>query len=339
MKVYSNFDALEVKTPTACGMGNFDGVHLGHQRLIHELVTRADKEGLESFVVTFEPHPLKILSPKDAPPLITSLEQKKKLIESYGVKNLLLIPFTKKFSQMSYEEFINRILIEKLNAKLIVVGYNFQFGSGGKGTAENLKSIGLQKGFETLIVPPVTVNGRIVSSTLIRNMIESGKMKEAKTLLGRPFSIRGKVVKGEAIGRKLGFPTANVFLSPQIIKPAFGVYAVLVSRDGAIYRGVANIGQKPTFRNKAGACNITLEVHIFDFDEQIYGEEIEVYFIERIREEKAFQDVESLALQVKMDIVKARSILDLLQKSRQNAPDFNRGMNGGLQFFSGYAKI
>lgn len=315
MKVYTNFDALEVRTPTACGMGNFDGVHLGHQRLIHELVTKADKDGLETFVVTFEPHPLKILSPEDAPSLITSLEQKKKFIESYGVKNLLLIPFTKKFSQMSYEEFINRILIEKLNAKLIVVGYNFQFGSGGKGTAEKLKSIGLEKGFETLIVPPVTVNGRIVSSTLIRNMIESGKMKEAKTLLGRPFSIRGKVVKGEAIGRKLGFPTANVFLSPQIIKPAFGVYAVLVLRNGTFYRGIANIGRKPTFAKVDDSSNVTLEVHIFDFNEQIYGEEIEVYFIERIREEKAFQNMESLVLQIKMDIEKARSILDLLHNS------------------------
>ncbi|WP_073256079.1 bifunctional riboflavin kinase/FAD synthetase [Caldanaerovirga acetigignens] len=310
MKVYSNFDALEVKTPTACGMGNFDGVHLGHQRLIHELVTRADKEGLESFVVTFEPHPLKILSPKDAPPLITSLEQKKKLIENYGVKNLLLIPFTKKFSQMSYEEFVERILVEKLDAKLVVVGYNFLFGKGGKGTAEELKSIGLQKGFETLIIPPVAVNGRIVSSTIIRDMIESGNMKEAKALLGRPFSIRGKVVKGEAIGRKLGFPTANVFLSSYIIKPAFGVYAVLISRNGKLYHGVANIGQKPTFKSKANVFSITLEVHIFDFNEQIYGEEIEVYFIEKIREERAFRDVESLLLQVKMDIEKARSILD-----------------------------
>lgn len=315
MNVYSNLDALAVKTSTACGMGNFDGVHLGHQRLINELVTRADKEGLESFVITFEPHPSKILCPKEAPPLITSLEQKRKIIESFGVKNLLLIPFTKKFSQMSYEEFINRILIEKLNAKLIVVGYNFQFGRGGKGTAEKLKSIGEQKGFETLIVPPVTVNGRIISSTLIRSMIERGEVKEAKALLGRPFSIRGKVVKGEALGRKLGFPTANVFLSPQIIKPAFGVYAVLVSRDGKIHRGVANIGQKPTFKNRKGACNVTLEVHIFDFEQQIYGEEIEVYFIERIREEKPFHDVESLAFQVKNDIMKARSILDLLQNS------------------------
>jgi len=311
MKVYTNLDALEIKTPTACGMGNFDGVHTGHQRLIRELVTRAKKEGLESFIVTFEPHPLKILSPKSAPPLITSLEQKMKLIESFGVKNILLIPFTKKFSDTSYEEFIDRILIEKLKTKFVVVGYNFQFGSGGKGTAEKLKAIGLKKGFETLIVPPVTVEGKTVSSTLVRDLIEKGKMKEAEKLLGRPFSIRGKVVKGQAIGRKLGFPTANVSLSPQIVKPAFGVYAVMVSRNDRLYPGVANIGCKPTFAKGGSTGNVTLEVHIFNLNNEIYGEVLEVYFVEMIRGEKAFENVESLAMQVKMDMEKARSILDV----------------------------
>ncbi|MCG0275041.1 MAG: bifunctional riboflavin kinase/FAD synthetase [Thermosediminibacteraceae bacterium] len=318
MKVYYNLDDLVVKSPTVCGLGNFDGVHLGHQRLIHELVTIANKNNLESFVVTFEPHPSKILCPEKSPPLITTLCQKKKLMEGYGVKNLAVIPFTYEFSQMSYEEFINRILIEKLKVKRIVVGYNFRFGRGGQGTAEKLKILGMQKGFKTSVIQPVTINGKIVSSTLIRYLIEKGDMKEAEVLLGRPFSIHGIVVEGEAIGRKLGFPTANVSFSPEIIKPAFGVYAVLISRKGKIYRGIANIGQKPTFKKNNKDNQIMLEVHIFDFNQQIYGEEIEVYFIERIREEKLFKDVESLVHQVKEDLIKARYILDKIQN--QNNP-------------------
>ncbi|TYP54298.1 bifunctional riboflavin kinase/FAD synthetase [Thermosediminibacter litoriperuensis] len=320
MKVYRELDTLLAETPTACGLGNFDGVHLGHQKLIDELVTMANKKGLESFIVTFEPHPSKILCPEKSSPLITLLRQKQKVIEAYGVKNLVVVPFTRKFSQMSYEEFVNCVLIDKLKAKLVVVGYDFRFGSGGRGTVEKLIMMGREKGFDTLIIPPVTHEEKVVSSTLIRSMIERGDMREARALLGRPFSIEGKVVAGEAIGRKLGFPTANISFSPEIVMPAYGVYAVLVSRAGKIYKGIANVGEKPTFKSKISNSQPTLEVHIFDFNEQIYGEEVEVYFIERIRDERLFSDAKSLAQQVKQDFLKARSILDKMQEPKQPIP-------------------
>ncbi|ADL07989.1 bifunctional riboflavin kinase/FAD synthetase [Thermosediminibacter oceani] len=324
MKVYKDLDTLSVKTPAACGLGNFDGVHLGHQKLISELVTIADEKGLESFVVTFEPHPSKILFPEKSSPLITSLGQKQKVIEAHGVKNLVVIPFTRTFSEMSYEEFIDCVLIEKLKAKLVVVGYNFRFGSGGRGTVEELIIMGKKKGFDTLIIPPVTLEEKVVSSTLIRSMIERGDMVEARALLGRPFSIEGKVVTGEAIGRKLGFPTANVSFSPEIVVPAYGVYAVLVSLRGKFYKGIANVGEKPTFKRKVANNQPTLEVHIFDFNEQIYGEEVEVYFIERIRDERLFPDAKSLAQQVKQDFLRARSILDKVREPKQSIPYMSR---------------
>lgn len=303
MKTYR--ELLTLSSPTACGLGNFDGVHLGHQKLIKELLKQATIRNLESTILTFEPHPSKILYPDKADPLIMTLKQKENVIKTYGIDNLVLIPFTRDFSNIDYEDFIYDILIKKCRAKTIVVGFDYRFGKKGAGNARILKEICRKEGIDTIIIPPVTYEGKIVSSTLIRSLIRNGNVKKAREFMARPFSIEGIVVYGDALGRELGFPTANVSYSPDIVLPANGVYAVLVAWQGRILKGIANIGIKPTFNKN----QITLEVHIFNFNEQVYGETLEVIFVEKIRDEIKFEGVSRLIDQIKKDVAMAKKIL------------------------------
>ncbi|WP_422445724.1 bifunctional riboflavin kinase/FAD synthetase [Thermoanaerobacterium sp. DL9XJH110] len=308
MNIYRELSSLNISTPTACGLGNFDGVHLGHQKLIKELVKQSKIRNLQSTILTFEPHPSKILRSDKADPLLLNLKQKEKIIESFGIDNLVLVPFTREFSKMNYKDFIYDILIEKCRARVVLVGFDYRFGYKGEGTAHVLEDICRAEGIDTVVIPPVTYEGRIVSSTLIRSLISNGDVKKAGAFLGRPFGIQGTVVYGDAVGRKLGFPTANISFSPDIVLPASGVYAVLVEWQEKTFKGVANIGTKPTF----GKNHVTLEVHLFNFNQKIYGETIEVFFIDRIRREVKFDSVSDLICQVKSDFVKAKNILDNL---------------------------
>jgi riboflavin kinase/FMN adenylyltransferase len=305
MKIYRELLTINLSGPTACGLGNFDGVHLGHQRLIKELLKQARIKSLESTILTFEPHPSKILNPDKADPLIMTLKQKENVIKSFGINNLILTPFTRDFSKIDYKDFIYDILIKKCQAKTIVVGFDYRFGNRGAGTAHILKEICGKEGIDAIIIPPVTYEGKIVSSTLIRSLIRDGNVKKAGEFMARPFSIDGIVVYGDALGRKLGFPTANVSYSPDIVLPANGVYAVRVVWQGSILKGVANIGTKPTFNKN----QTTLEVHIFNFNKQIYGETLEVIFVEKIRNEIKFDSVSELINQVRKDFVRAKNIL------------------------------
>ena len=285
-------------------LGNFDGLHLGHQELVKMIIRRARETGALSMVVTFRPHPLKILAPDKCPPLISIYEEKIKLFERLGIDVLVKIPFTLEFSAMAPGDFVRDVLCGTLGAKEIFVGYNYRFGRGREGDTQTLRSLGEKYGFAVREIEQVAIDGEVVSSTKIRILLGDGDVGYAAKLLGRTYAITGIVVKGDGRGKGLGFPTANIAPKHSII-PADGVYAVrLVVRERA-YDGIANIGMRPTFNKKA----LAVEVHVFDFNEDIYGEDISLYFIKKIREEKRFKGADALVTQIRSDIEVAKEIL------------------------------
>lgn len=286
-------------------LGNFDGLHLGHQALIKQIISRAKETGALSLVVTFRPHPLKILAPEKCPPLISIYEEKIRLFEKLGVDVLVKIPFTLEFSAMSPGDFVKTILCDLLGAKEIYVGYNYRFGKGREGNIARLKEFGREYGFNVIEVEQVSLNGEIISSTKIRDLIRSGEVEHASKLLGRTYAITGIVIKGDGRGKGLGFPTANIASKHSII-PADGVYAVRLFVRDRFCDGIANIGLRPTF----GKNVLAVEVHVFDFNEDLYGEDIIVYFIRRIREEKKFANASALIHQINADITTAKKILE-----------------------------
>lgn len=305
MRIFTNLDILKIKKQTVCGLGNFDGVHIGHRTLIKEILNISEKQNLEPTIITFEPHPSRILLPNKNIPFLMTLEQKKRMFKKLGIKNLVLIPFTSKFSKMSYDDFIYDIIINKCRAKTIVVGYDYTFGFKGMGNAKLLKKICEEKGIDAIIIPPVLFEDNAVSSSCIRKLIVKGNIKKANKLLNRPYSIEGKVILGNRIGRKLGFPTANIAFDKNIVLPPNGVYAVIVEYKGRFLKGVANLGLKPTFNTN----EINLEVHLLDFDAEIYGDSIEVFLIEPIRDEVKFNNIKDLKNQIIQDRDFAQEIL------------------------------
>ncbi|HHY04382.1 MAG TPA: bifunctional riboflavin kinase/FAD synthetase [Thermoanaerobacterales bacterium] len=310
MRIYKNISSLQMTEPTVCGLGNFDGVHLGHQKLIKQLVDISRDRDLKPTIFTFEPHPANILCPDKSNLIITPVEKKQNIMKSLGVENLIMAPFTPDFARIEYDDFISEILVKRCRAKAVVVGFDYRFGYKGRGNAQILKQVSRDYGIDTHIVEPVTYSGKIVSSTLIRSLIKKGDVKSASEFLGYPFGISGNVILGNRVGRKLGFPTANVNFPSNIVLPANGVYAVFVSLSGKLLKGAANIGFKPTF----GGNNIVLEVHLFDFCKQIYGERLEVFFIENLRKEIKFKSPKELIAQVNTDFNKANEILNKYQK-------------------------
>ncbi len=285
-------------------LGNFDGLHLGHQELVKMIIRRAREIGALSMVVTFRPHPLKVLAPEKCPPLISIYEEKIKLFERLGIDVLVKIPFTLEFAAMAPEDFVRDVLCGTLGAKEIFVGYNYRFGRGREGDIRTLIGLGKKYGFAVKEIEQIAVDGEVISSTKIRTLLREGDVEHAAKLLGRTYAITGIVVKGDGRGKGLGFPTANIAPKHSII-PADGVYAVrLVVRERA-YDGIANIGMRPTFNKKV----LAIEVHVFDFNEDLYGEDISLYFIRKIREEKKFKGPEALVAQIKTDIEVAKEIL------------------------------
>ena len=289
-------------------IGNFDGVHLGHQALIHEVIDKADAISGTSVAITFEPHPIRVLNGSNHPPLITILEQKIELIERMDLDVLIVIPFTREFASLSPREFVEDILIRKLGMTAIVVGKDYSFGRNRQGTVGLLKTFAELFDFELVIADWIGENraadGRI-SSTRIRNLVVDGRVDEVQPLLGRYYQVRGTVATGRDRGGKLlGFPTANINLQDELC-PKTGVYAVTVECNSTTYDGVANIGYSPTFDDHI----FTVEVHILDFNRNIYGDNIRVNFIKRIRDELKFSSVAELAEQIKEDVIEARGIL------------------------------
>ena len=289
-------------------IGNFDGVHLGHQALIHEVIDKADSISGTSVAITFEPHPVRVLNGSNHPPLITILEQKIELIERMDLDVLIIIPFTREFASLSPREFVEDILIRKLGMTAIVVGKDYSFGRNREGTVGLLKTFAELFDFELVIADWIGENraadGRI-SSTRIRNLVVDGRVDKVQPFLGRYYQVRGTVATGRDRGGKLlGFPTANINLQDELC-PKTGVYAVTVECNSATYDGVANIGYSPTFDDHI----FTVEVHILDFNRNIYGHNIRVNFIKRIRDELKFSSVAELAEQIKEDVIEARGIL------------------------------
>jgi len=291
------------------GLGNFDGVHLGHQQLINQLVTSARKAGGTAVVFTFEPHPAAVLKPETAPPLLLAPELKQRIIAGFGVDLFLAVPFTREFAMLAPEAFVKEVLCDEIGVKSVFVGYNYTFGHRGAGTPETLAALGLRYGFEVSVVPPVTVDGKPVSSTLIRSLLTEGNVGEARRYLGYYPVFAGTVVAGERRGTDLGFPTANIEVEDQLLVPANGVYAVKVTVDGEMFLGVANIGVCPTF---AGGLprKRRIEVFLFDFDGDLYGKRLEVSFTIRLRGERRFESAAELAEQIRCDVAAVRALAE-----------------------------
>ncbi|HSB32546.1 MAG TPA: bifunctional riboflavin kinase/FAD synthetase [Candidatus Sulfobium mesophilum] len=285
-------------------LGNFDGLHIGHQELVRMIISRAKEVGALSMVVTFRPHPLKILAPEKCPPLISIYEEKIRLFEKLGIDVLVKIPFTVEFSTMSPEDFVRDILCGILGASEIFVGYNYRFGKGREGDIRKLRSLGEKYGFAVREVTQVAVDGEVISSTKIRTLIKEGDVEHAAKLLGRAYAIAGIVVRGDGRGKGLGFPTANIAPKHALVPPD-GVYAVRLLVREKVYDGIANIGLRPTFNKKT----LAIEVNIFNFNEDIYGEDISLYFIKKLRDEKKFKGADALVTQIQSDIEIAREIL------------------------------
>ncbi len=305
MRVFHGIDGLEgkLKNP-AITIGNFDGVHKGHQTLFQRVKQCAEELNGESAVVTFDPHPLKVLSPDKVLSFITSHRQKLDLIASCGIDATIVIPFDHEFSRMSASEFVKTVIVEKIGARAIVVGPDYRFGHGREGGIPYLKQLGAQYGFKVETVSGTTMNHTVVSSTAIRQMIVNGNIREANKLLGRFFEVSGTVISGRKRGVKLGFPTANIQMPP-LASPPPGVYVIEAEVEGKRYGGAANLGYNPTF----GDTELTLEAHLFDFDRDIYGKVITIRFIDRLRDEKRFSGPDELAAQIGHDVDTAKKML------------------------------
>jgi riboflavin kinase/FMN adenylyltransferase len=285
-------------------IGNFDGVHRGHLVLFEKVKERARTIHGQSAVMTFDPHPLRVMRPGNDPLLITPLEQKLKLIGDAGIDVIFCVPFTRSFARISAEDFVRRILVDKIGIKEIVVGYDYTFGHLRKGSIELLQRMGSEMGFRLHVLGPVKIEGSLVSSTAIRNLVKEGNLSEVKRLLGRDYQICGTVVRGKNRGgRLLGFPTANLKLVDELI-PKGGVYAVRVVVDQEVHQGVTNIGYNPTFGDRA----LSVETHILDFSGDLLGKTIRINFVERLRDEKTYKSVEELADQIGKDILEAREL-------------------------------
>ncbi|RPJ17351.1 MAG: bifunctional riboflavin kinase/FAD synthetase [Desulfobacteraceae bacterium] len=291
-------------------IGNFDGVHLGHQALFHEVIEKADAIKGTSIAMTFNPHPVRVLKKNGHPPLITVHEQKTELIEKTGIDILICVPFTFEFASITAKDFVRDLLVRQIGMKAIVVGKDYTFGKNREGNLELLKKYSNEYGFEVIVANWIPISNNLegrISSTKIRELLTDGKVAEARHLLGRYYQVRGTVMTGrDRGGRLLGFPTANLKLHDELC-PRTGVYAVTVEFMESRYKGVANIGYSPTFEDNV----FTVEVHILDFNENIYGRNIRVNFISRIRDELKFANIEQLSGQIKKDIDSARNILSL----------------------------
>jgi len=289
-------------------LGNFDGVHLGHRQLFRHLVAASSRFGCPAVVLTFTPHPLKFLAPDNAPLLLNTPAEKRRLIAASHVDYLIEYPFTADLAAMSPMEFVADILLAKLKIKALIVGYDYAFGKNRCGDTQFLKTSGGQHGFDVDVLQPVGDDGVPYSSTMVREMLMAGNVSDAVVLLGRQYNIEGVVVHGDKRGTKLGFPTANLQTDKELL-PLAGVYAVKVRHGEEEYSGVVNLGVRPTFNG----VRSSVEVYLLDYSGQLYGESLRIYFVERLRGERKFSSVSELVEAITVDIDKARKILSSVQ--------------------------
>jgi len=292
---------------TVITVGTFDGVHRGHWEVLQEIRRRAEATGRRSVLVTFDPHPLRILRPQHAPPLLTTPVEKKEILAESGLDYAVFLSFTEALSRYSPRRFVEEVLVNRLGVRELVIGYDHGFGRDRSGDASTLRSIGAELGFEVDVVPPVGSGDHPVSSSRIRKAVTAGRLGEAWACLGRPYSVRGVVVRGDGRGRGLGFPTANLKVSNagKLIPPP-GIYAVRGVLRSGTHSGALHLGPRPTFRGSPP----TVELHLLDFEGNVYGEEVRVDFVERLREVRPFDSVALLVEQMQEDVEAARAVLD-----------------------------
>jgi riboflavin kinase / FMN adenylyltransferase len=297
---------------TAVTIGAYDGVHLGHRHLLTRLRSRAAAEGLSTAVVTFDRHPATVVRPESAPLLLTDLDQKLDLLADCGIDTTLVVPFDRERADETAEEFAEEILVGLLGARLVVVGEDFHFGHGRKGTVSLLRELGAVHGFEVEGVRLSGADGEAVSSTRIRQLVAAGEVAGASVLLGRPHEVRGPVVRGDGRGRAvLGFPTANVAVPPDVALPGIGIYAgsYVGGAGDAVHAAAISVGRRPTFHDVDDAGPPLLEAFILDFEGDLYGEEARVRFVERLRGEERFDRVEDLVEQMHRDVESVRRLV------------------------------
>lgn len=297
MVIFNGIDEFNLEGEITAILGNFDGLHLGHK----ELIKSGIKIGEKVVIVTFEPHPISLKHSSFK--RLQTFKEKIECFKNLGVDGIVIIEFNKDFSQMHKDKFIEDILVKKLKVKKIVVGYNYHFGKNASGNISDLIEAGSKFGFIPVIIPAYKIGHKVVSSTHIRNFITEGRIKEANEFLGRLYFLEGTVVKGHGVGRKIGFPTANLFVDVQKLLPKPGVYSIIAEVRGNEFIGFCNVGFQPTFDDREKL--LVVEVNLFDFDEDIYNELIGVYFIDYLRDVQRFSSVEALIEELKIDKIKA----------------------------------
>jgi riboflavin kinase / FMN adenylyltransferase len=309
LKIYNDISQFTPVNNPVVTTGTFDGVHLGHRKILGHMRNIALKTRGETVILTFYPHPRTVLFPDDTGlKLLTTQEEKMKLLESQGVDHVIVVPFTKEFSRISSLDFVREILVSRLGTKKLVIGYNHHFGRNREGSFEHLKEFGPLYGFEVEEIPALDVDQIEVSSTKIRKALESGNIEMANAFLGYNYGLSGMVIEGTKTGRVLGFPTANLSIAEKFkLIPGNGVYAVKSIYKGKELLGMANIGIRPTF----GGKTLQIEAHFFDFNDNLYGEEINLGFIKKIRDEKKFSSAEALKTRLENDKAEALEILKL----------------------------
>lgn len=311
MKVYRSISEIDFNQNSIVTIGTFDGVHLGHQEIIKELITRAEKTDARTVLITFEPHPREVVGRGPAK-LLTTIDERLQLLAGFKIDVVLIINFTFEFSRLPYEEFFTNFIMEKIGVKEIIVGYDHMFGRDREASIEQLKELGNQFGFTVDMMPPIKIDNEVVSSSKVRDILLRGDVCLAEKYLGRLFTLQGNVVKGDGRGRIIGFPTANLQpLSDKKLLPAEGVYFVSIKIDNSCYFGMLNIGVRPTFGND---MRRVIEVHLFDFDEELYGKNVIINFHRRIRSEKKFASTDELIIQLNKDKLYCENIIKELTK-------------------------
>lgn len=303
MKIFNKLDEIKNLKETVVALGNFDGVHKGHQELIRRTVKSAKMAGLKSAVFTFANHPKNVISDKPVVKNILYLEDKAQIFSSLGVDYLFSIEFSPDIQYMSPDDFIEKLLLEKFNLKEAYCGFNYKFGYKGMGNPETLMHHGLKDGFGIHVLEPFSIDDNLVSSSFIRDLVASGKVDQCEKYMGRKYYIRGEVVLGNQIGRTIGFPTSNVLIDDTMITPSHGVYVTYCIYNDIVHKSVTNVGIKPTI----GDNRKTIETHIFDFNKELYGKEIKVEFVEKIRPEIKFSSIEELKAQIGRDCLTAKA--------------------------------
>ncbi|GGB79838.1 bifunctional riboflavin kinase/FAD synthetase [Dyadobacter sediminis] len=299
MNIYHSLDSFHKLEYGVVTSGTFDGVHLGHQKILNRLKEISEQSGGESVVLTFWPHPRTVVSEdSQGLHLLSTIDEKIELFSQLGIQHLAIVPFTRAFSELSSDEFIQQILVEKIGTKKLVIGYDHRFGRNREGSFEFLKNNSLQYGFEVEEISREDIENLAISSSRIRNSLHSGNISEANDLLGRAYTLSGTVVKGKQLGRTIGFPTANLFLHESYkLVPQNGVYIIRATHQGKRYNAMLNIGVRPTVDGSIR----TIEAHLFDFDQEIYGEDLKLELLHYLRPEQKFDSLDKLVQQINLD--------------------------------------